>query len=299
MPDVQRRDWTAAEYFADPSTSRSDLALFEEKGAATYKAIKDGDIERAESDAMDLGTAAHTAILEPERWALECEALQGRIVEKPEFKGKGARTAEKEWRAGLPDGSIVCTLLQRESLLSNARTANAMARSLRTRNTPAAAMARAIIEASEREVTWTWTDADPELAAGPMRMRCRDDLLFMADDGPIIVDLKTTTDPEPVAFGRSCAKYSYPWQAAVYGEPLLEETGIEPRFLFIAIRSSPPHEISVRELTRADITAARQQVRRAKLALSRCIASGDWSSEWEHETDKYLELPPYWAKGLR
>lgn len=298
MPDVQRRDWTAAQYFASPAISRSDLAMFADKGAATYKAIKDGDIEREESTAFDLGTAAHTAILEPARWEQECAALSERIIEKPEFKGKGARAAEKEWRESLPAGAIVCTLLQREARLANVRTANAMRRSLMTRKTPAAAMARAIIEMSEREVTYTWTDADHELAAGPMPMRCRDDLLHMANDGPIIVDLKTSSDPEPLAFGRSAAKYLYPWQAAIYGEPLLEETGIEPRFGFIIIRSAPPYEVSIRWLSPADIQIAREQVRRTKLALSACIASNDWSSPWEHEVDRTLHLPGYWAKAL-
>lgn len=298
MPEVLRRDWTAAEYIADPATSRSDLALFAQKGAATYNAIKLGDIEREDTDALELGTFAHMAILEPHLWTEFAGALRDRIVEKPTFAGKGAKAREQEWLAGVPAGSIVCTERQREARLANVRTASAMARSMATRTTQSARMARDIIAQSEREVSFTWTDTDPGLLAGPMPMRCRDDLLFAADDGPIIVDLKTSADPEPSAFARSCAKYLYPWQAAVYGEPLIELYDIEPRFGFIVIRSSPPYEISVRWLAPDDIRIAREQVRAAKRALSACLASGDWSSPWEHETDQTLTMPR-WANGYR
>lgn len=299
MADVQRGGGTAAEYFASPAVSRSDLALFANKGAATYKAIKDGDIERETSASMELGTAVHTAILEPERWAEECASLEARIVQKQDFKGKGARTAEKEWRESLPPGSIVCTTPQREARLANVMTANAMARSLATRKTGAARLARRIIAMSEREIPYTWTDTDEHLAAGPMRMRCRLDLLHLAEDGPIILDLKTTADPEPDAFGRSAAKYLYPWQGAVYSAPLLEETGIEPRFGFIMIRSSPPYEVAIRWLSPDDIRIARIQVRDTMRQLSACIASNDWSSPWEHQTDQNLNLPRYWANGIQ
>lgn len=298
MPNVLRRDWTAEEYFADESTSRSDLALFEIKGAATYNAIKLGDIEREHTDAMDLGTFAHMAILEPERWREHAATIRDRLVIKEVFEGKGARKAEQEWRAGLPAGSIVCTEKQREDQLSNVRTAFAMARTMATRNTPAAKMARDIIEMSDKEVTFTWTDDDADLAAGPMPMRCRDDLLFLSTDGPIIVDYKTDRDPEPGAFARHCAKLLYPWQAAVYGEPLIELYDIEIRFGYIMQRSSPPYEIGVRWLDINDIRTAREQVRAAKRALSACIASGDWSSPWEHETDQTLDLPR-WGTGAR
>lgn len=308
MADVQRRDWTAAQYFADPATSRSDLALLASEGAATYKAIKDGEIEREESAAMDLGTKVHAAVIEPDLWAEQCERLRERIVEKPKFEGKGAKAREEEWQAALPADAIVGTPTQIATLVAPYRTANAMARSMAGRQTPAARRARRIIELSEREVSYTWTDTDPLLAAGPMRCRCRIDLLCMTPAGPASADLKTTLDPSDSGFARSAAKLRYLWQPAFYGAPVLEETGIEPTFAFICIRSKPPYEIAIYDVSTDDITAAQQQVRQAMRTLSTCIASGDWSAPWERGAKdtrgrdvghQLLEMPAYWAKETR
>lgn len=306
MADVRREDWTAKKYFASPATSRSDLALLAEKGAATYKAIKDGEIERDESAAMDLGTKVHAAVLEPDLWAEECARLRERIVEKPKFEGKGAKAREQEWIAKLPADAIVCTPTQLAALLTPYRTANAMARSMAGRQTPAARRARRIIELSEREVSYTWTDHDPLLAAGPMRCRCRIDLLCMTPAGPAIADLKTTLDPSDSGFARSAAKLRYLWQSAFYGAPIFEVTGIEPAFAFICIRSKPPYEIAIHDTDPDDIVVAQQQVRAAMRALSAHIASDEWFAPWERGAKdpisgrdtghQLLEMPAYWAR---
>lgn len=305
MADVQRRDWTAEQYFADDSISRSDLDEFED-GPSLYAGRRNGSIPREEpSAAMELGTAVHTAVLEPERWERECAAKVGSIVEKQVFAGKGAKQAEAEWRASLPKGSVVKTFLQREEFLADITKANAMARSLATLQTPAARRARRIIAQCQREVSYTWTDTDPGLAAGPMRCRARLDLLCMTPTGPAIFDLKTTADPSELGFAKSASNLRYLWQPAHYNVPVAEETGIEPTFAFICIRTKRPYDVAIYDVHPDDIAAAKQQVRRTMRVLSACIASGEWSSSWErgakdpHGRDsghQLLKMPPYWAR---
>lgn len=294
MADVALRTWSAAEYHASDAISRSRLVDFEGSPAL----FRDVHIARTRpapepSRAMEIGTLLHLAVLEPAEWQTYREQLRGRLVDKPEFAGKGARARELDWRADLPSGAIVCTAKQRADREADVHLVEEMASAILQPRTPAGRVARSIVERSVREVTYTWRDTDPELAAGPMECRARLDLVSITLDQAHIVDLKTCADPSPEAFSRSVANFNYHWQPPFYSAPVLEATGLVPRFGFIAVRNAPPFEVVVYKVRPEDITAADVQVRRAMRRLSECIATNNWTAPWETEAQT-LHVPR-WA----
>lgn len=294
MADVSLRTWTAAEYHASNAMSRSKLVDFDESPSLYH----DVHIARTQpspepSRQMEIGTLLHLAVLEPSEWRAYREQLAARLVDKQEFTGKGARARERDWRAELPAGSIVCTPKQRADREADVHLVEEMALAILQPRTPAARVARSIIDRSEREVTYTWLDTDPELRAGPMECRARLDLVSITLDQAHILDLKTCSDPSPEAFARSVANFNYHWQPPFYSAPVQEATGHVPHFGFIAVRNAPPFEVAVYKVRPEDIRAADAQVRRAMRRLSKCVATNIWTAPWETEAQT-LHVPR-WA----
>lgn len=295
MADVQREDWTAERYHADDAMSRSMLVDYEDKPSL----FRDIHVARTRSKPppskqMRLGTMLHLAVLEPDLWGEYRERLQARLVSKPSnFTGKGARTREAAWRETLPADAIVCTERQREEHEAEPLLVEEMARSILMPTTGAARAALGIIEASEREVTYTWTDTDPEFRAGPMRCRARLDLQHLTRSEAHITDLKTTSDPSPQAFKRTIAEWLYHWQAPFYSAPVFELTGLIPEFAFICVRNAAPFEVAVHQLRPEHIRSAEIQVRAALRRLSTSIATNRWAASWEMRPE-FIDVPE-WA----
>lgn len=294
MADVQRAEWSAAQYHACDAVSRSLLVEFADNPSLYH----DIYIARTQprpppSRQMEVGTLLHLAVLEPAEWCRYRDELQRRLVDKQEFSGKGAKTREREWRETLEPDAIVVTPAQRVTREADSVLVEQMARSLLQPRTPQARAARAILDQSEREVTFTWTDADPLLKAGPMKCRARLDLLRLESNAAYIADLKTTNDPSPAGFQRTIGNFRYHWQAPFYSAPVLEATGLVPQFAFIAVRNAPPFEVAVHPLKPEDIAASDAQVRRALRRMSECIATNNWAASWEQRV-RPIDVPR-WA----
>lgn len=294
MADVRRETWSAAEYHASDALSRSRLVDYEEN-PGLYRDVNVTHTRRspAPSKQMRIGTMLHLAVLEPDAWGEHRQRLQERLVDKPEFTGKGARTRRREWLESLAPDAIPCTEKERDEHEAEPALVEEMARSILEPATGAARAALGIIEASEREVTYTWTDTDPELRAGPLSCRARLDLLKITGSSAHIADLKTTADPSPAAFKKTIANFLYHWQAPFYSAPVLEATGFVPEFGFICVRNVAPFEVAVYQLRPEHIRAAEEQVRRALRRLSTSIATNRWAASWEARP-AFIDVPE-WA----
>lgn len=150
-------------------------------------------------------------------------------------------------------------------------------------------LAGRMCESSEREVAFTWRDDGTGIDC-----RARLDMLRLRAGSAAIVDLKSTEDPSPHEFARSAARYGYHRQAAFYSRPIREIVGAAPMFCFVAVRSTPPHEVAVYRLTPEDIAAADKQVDRALRQLAACVETNTWAAPWESPTAQTLNLPR-WA----
>lgn len=176
MLSATRHNMTAAEYFALPAISRSDLELARES-LKVYQGRKDGTLPGpSETRALRIGRLFHLAALEP---ALFERTVTVAPTTDDDFTGTGAKARREAWKAlleswheALPSGMIVADPAE---LL----TVTSMVHSLRTTQTGAASVARRLLfgRSGESEVTVTWTDSGPDLAA-PMACRARLDRLI-------------------------------------------------------------------------------------------------------------------------
>lgn len=291
MADAQRRYWDAEQYHGADELSRSNLVDYDESPGLYHEIYVAKTRPRPEpTPAMELGTFVHLAVLEPEEWQGHRGDRERRIVCKPTFRGEGAKRREAEWRREQSPLAVVVTPRERRTMLERHQLVDQIAAAILEPRTPAAHAARRILDCSEREVTFTWRDVDPDLVSGPIHCRARLDLLNVTATAARITDLKTCADPTPRAFARAVVNNHYHWQAPFYGAPVLEVTGKVPEFRYIAVRSAPPFEVVVYQLRPEDIAAADAQVRRAMRRLSESIHTNTWSAPWETAA-QVLELP--------
>ena len=293
MLNAIRHNMTAAEYFALPAISRSDLELARES-LKVYQGRKDGTLPGPnETRALRIGRLFHLAALEP---ALFERTVTVAPTTDDDFTGTGAKARREAWKAlleswheALPDGMIVADPAE---LL----TVTSMVHSLRTTQTGAASVARRLLFGrGESEVTVTWTDEGTGDLTKPMACRARLDRLIERTASVSVVDLKSTDDPSPDEFARSVARYGYHRQAAWYSTAAEALTGVRPSFAFVAVRSSPPYEVSVYELEPEAVEQGERENRETLAELSRAMATGNYAASWESGVTT-INLPK-WARS--
>ena len=243
-PTIVRRvphyNQSATDYHAAPGASASRLQLLK-RSAAHMK--YDMDNPQEPTQAMIIGSATHSAILEPVLFAKEW----GRLPE-----GDGRSKAVKEAKAELitqfgadhilkPD-VYDNILAMRDSVLSNALPLD-------------------LLDGADTEVSHYWREStdtvSDELVAARLRKRnsvfllgdveckARIDALPGEDSmwSDCVVDIKTTANASPEEFRRSCFNFGYHIQAAHY-----LTAADRARFIFIVVERDAPHCVAIYEL---------------------------------------------------
>jgi hypothetical protein len=206
-----------------------------------------------ESPSLALGTALHMAVLEPElfekTYVLEPLAAAGSDAKSPR-----ATKAFKDAVEDIQQGGF--TVLRTDVM----ETVRAMTASVWAHPKAAALLKRA----PDHEVTMLW-ERNGRLLRG------RADMI-----GPrVIGDLKTT---------RSLAKFS-PWaidefgyhrQAALYEDGADELLGGIDYYFFVAVESSPPHDVGVFRLDEAALVCGRVERDHHLRTLDECERTNHW-----------------------
>ena len=208
---------SAKDYHASPGASASRLKQFKRSAAHMKYAM---DNPQQPSDPMTIGSATHSAILEPDLFVGEW----GRIPE-----GDGRSTAIKEAKARLitqfgfdhilkPD-VYDNILAMRDSVLDNA-------------------LALDLLDGADTETSHYW-------AENGVGCKARIDALPRERSmwGDCVLDIKTTANASPEEFRRSCFNFGYHIQAAHY----LAAT-CRRRFIFIVVERDAPHCVALYEL---------------------------------------------------
>ena len=166
---------------------------------------------------MRLGTAVHTAVLEPARFT-ECYA-EGPMVSRATKVWKDAAKATK------------ATLLPPDEF----RLISGIVSSLQNHDAASKALFRG---EGENEATFITRDA-----TSGIDIKCRADRVTASG---FIVDLKTTQDASASAFAKSVANFNYHLQAAFYMRCIEQATGTIPKgFVFVAVEKEPPYACQV------------------------------------------------------
>ena len=231
-------------YHASEGVSKSGLDLIDRSPA--HYAFR---VQRQPTRAMEIGTAIHTAILEPERFEAEYMLL---------LDTKDRRASEYK-QAVAVHGS------ERVLVASEVDNVAGMQESVMSQPGP-----RALVTASGRRELSAFA-TDPETG---VIVRARFDML--TDDG-IIVDLKKTQDARAEEFSRSVARYRYHVQAAFYSDVYEWVTGERPQaFKFVAIEEQSPHTAVAYQLDDDAMAHGRREYRRNLNTYAECLSSNTW-----------------------
>lgn len=207
-------DISNAAYHAGEGISKSNLDMLD-KAPALLQWSRTAPEDDGKKDALNLGTAMHTMLLEPEKFT-------DQFVIEPAINRRtnaGKQQAEEFLAAAKASGRMIITA-------DEARKINLMRESVM-----AHPEARQLMEAEgQAEASAYWIDPETNV-----KCRCRPDKLITK--AGFIVDVKTTADMSKVA--RSVFDYRYHVQDAFYSDGYAHASG-EPTngFLFLFISST-------------------------------------------------------------
>jgi hypothetical protein len=220
------------QYWNHPGVNHSTLKAFS-KGAARVKHQMENGT--AETEAMRLGTLAHLCVLEP-------HLVPKHVAVAPEVS-KRTKIGKEKWKEFEQDNAdkMVFTKDQYD-------TAVRMSESVH--NHP---VVKELFQGSwVAETECYWKDD-----LWGIDCKCKVDAIV---EKTVMVDLKTTIDATPAAFGRQIFNYFYHTQAAWYssgaarcGYPITD-------FFFVAVEKTAPFEVCVFKMSRESLDLGRKTV---------------------------------------
>lgn len=255
------------QYHADVSRiSKSGLDLIAKSPAHYYAAKLDPNRDiRRETKALMQGRVIHTAILEPTSFGQQYAVM-------PELNLR--TNAGKEQLATFQQQNAGKTIIDLETYeLSQVVRDRVYAH-------PAAA---SLLQSGRAEATFVWKDGETGVDC-----KCRPD--FLTSDR-IAVDIKTTEDASPAAFGRSSWKYRYHVQAAFYWDGLVANGYVPEAFVFIAVEKTPPYPVAVYFVDAATMSLGRLTYINDLTTYKGCLHSGHWPAYGDDI--QTLQLPAY------
>ena len=237
-------DSNDAAYFDHPAINVSSLKMIL-RSPAHYLADKQNP--RKSTPAMQLGTAIHCAILEPERFAKT-------YVQSPDCD-KRTKAGKEIWEALEQSG-------KQPIKQDDWQTIDGIRASLHN------SRANYYLQNGEAEKTVLTKIHDIDAKAK---------IDYCWQSGACF-DLKTTDDACPRAFERTIEKYKYHMQAAWYLDCLNAAGHDFDRFIFIAIEKEPPYAIGIYELDDYAIQSGRELCLQALNIYRECLESDSWQA---------------------
>lgn len=217
--------------------------------------------------AMELGTAVHSAILEPHEFE--------KYIVAPKFdkRTKEGKAAAADFESSNPGRTMIDQ--EKYSVLEGC-----------VKSVYAHKAASALLSQGKCEQTVHWKDGDFDLMC-----KARPDFYV---DG-LCVDVKTTQDASPSGFARQVANLRYHLQAFHYLRGITAITGlVHDTFRVIAIETKAPFACAVYELDFGTMEKAEQEWKKAMSIYAQCTSL----NEWPAYSDEIQSLGiPAWAFG--
>jgi len=237
------------------------------RSPAHYRAELEATWE--DTPALVVGTALHTRLFEPARFAAEY-AVEPEFGDCRKTENKTRRDAwrkENEGRIHLSAGDDAMTRGMVASLAAHP-------------------LASRLFEGGQREVTLRWKD-------GETGIECKARADYYVPARRLVVDLKSTEDAREDAFSRSVAKWGYHRQDGFYREAFASVGSPIDHFVFVVVEKAPPYAVSVYSLDTAAIAKGYASIHADLRTLASCIATDTWPG---YPTGiRSLSLPE-WAK---
>jgi len=219
---------------------------------------------------MEIGTAIHTALLEPERFRADYVLLRD-VADRRSSAYKEATKAHPASNVLTGSEADLVSGMQ-EAVYAN----------------PQARLALTQEGCTEASLFVN----DPETG---VLVRVRFDLLTESGEA---YDLKKCQDARPDVFSRSIYNYGYHIQSAFYQDVYEWATG-KPLacFKIIAVEERLPHSVMVYRLDDTAIAEGRREYREALNLYATCVESGEWPS-YECAEDELIGLPEWVVRKM-
>jgi hypothetical protein len=217
--------------------------------------------------AMQLGTAVHLALLEPEEFAK-------RHVVQPTFSGTGMRNAKTEWLKSLPGNALV--LSEDESKIVS-RIAESVAEHKE---------AAQLLRICHKEHSGFYQDEQTGILC-----RLRPDLCLPAKG--ILADVKTTRDHRIEAFSRDAYTNGYHLQLAMYAYGIEKITGYQVKAsMFLACNTTEPYEVALYVCDDEMMARGKSLYHNLMERLKSCLEADNWP---RYQTQNSVLSLPKWA----
>lgn len=256
----------AAEYHRTMGLTKSGLLELRRSPAHYWEWLNSPPTES--SQAMNLGTATHTLLFEPELWATDIAILPDNAPKKPDKRQLNAKKPSEEtlnaikwWEAFEAENADKCiiTAEQCEQAKGMVAAVHANEECMSIINHPSAQVEVSVI-----------ANEEVDGVVIPCKIRCD----MISEDGRTIFDLKSTADASYEEFGRSFFSYGYWMQAAHYIATARKAGFPVERFVFAAVESKKPHMLALYELDEDSLKKALDIRSRLLKILAKCNATG-------------------------
>lgn len=257
------------EYFAHPAVSNSSLGLIADspKSYAYFK-----NISRPKTKSMELGSATHAAILEP-------EVFRDRYVKAPDAdrRTKAGKDTIADFSAKHPGKTLVAP--------DEWEAITEMANAVREHKSAAWALSRGL---AEHAVFWN-SDIDDT--------PCKAKIDFLNTEEGVLVDLKTTDNAHPYSFAKSIATLHYHRQAAMYLDGVRAGAPAYPiqQFVFVVVQNRPPFHVATYTPDEDMIKRGRDEYRRLLETLAYCRRTSSWPGL--PEVFQEISLPSWYGRA--
>lgn len=250
-----------ADYFALPLISKSGL----DQIAISPKAFQYWQgVKKKPTKAMDLGTAVHAAILEP-------DAFQERFVVAPEIK-RTTKAGKAEYKAWCEDNAS-------KRVLSGFDMSTCLRASTAVLTHP---VASEFLSGGHAEQVMIWDT--------PQGIKAKGKVDYLK--GRRIVDVKTTQSAVRDSFAKSIELYRYHVQAAFYSDGLQALVGKSypvEEFVFIVVETQPPYHVAVYIADETMLIEGRTAYEKDLRIYADCIRQDVWPGLTEKPS--YISLP--------
>lgn len=256
-------------YHADKSAIASgDIKSFL-KSPAHFQHFHFTDEEKEESDAMRFGRAAHTMLLEPEKF-------KEKFIAKPDFGDmrKPANRAERDiWLSDLPKDLIPCST---EDLAVLTGIMNSL---------QAHPVGKQLFKEGFCEAIGYYRDPETGL-------KCRIKPDFVSQKRSAVIDFKTTRDARKFLFAKTMYENRYDIQAAHYAAGIKIIEGWEPkRRILVVVEKKPPFAVAVYCLGHTTVEKSDLDRRYALDGIANCLVTNSYESYQTEAED--IDLPAY------
>jgi PDDEXK-like domain of unknown function (DUF3799) len=264
------------DYARVPAVSITRLKELKRSGLHYQHVLKEG---LPETDALRLGIAAHTATLEPERFA-----RQFAIWDRRGDSGNLCPRRGQYWDAFVAHNAGKHIITEDDHQLAIA-IANAV---------QADPLASRYLATGEPEVSLQWeTWVEAPLGLGRMvPCRGRVDWITHLDGVPHLIGLKTARDVSPLFFGSAAYRLGYHLQWSYYHDALQEIKNQKPVMKEIVVESKPPFDVVVYNVTQEVLEQGRDDYLQLLKVWVECENSGVWAGV-ANGVELDITLPTY------